>query len=982
MPLARRSLPVGEASIPAPHRPDGAFVMISFRTLGSLDLVDGEGRMLAAVLAGPKRAALLSYLALARPRGFQRRDVLVALLWPELDQERARAALRHTLHHLRRSLGPDAIRTRGDDEVALDPVVVCDAAEFERLLDAGDPAAAMALYRGPLLDGFFVPEAEEFEKWVERERSRLHQRAAAAAWELAAIKEREGQLAEAGSWARQGMLLAPDDERGLRTLMQLLERSGDKAGAINAYETFARRLASEYDAEPSDETRALAARLRTRSSTPVRQVAPAVPAPGPAPAHLIPEPAAVAPPRAEEPPPAPAPRRSVRRFAAVGAAAVVILIAAALFRRGDAAPRGGEGSVAVFPFTVRGSHEYDYLAEGITDLLSVRLEDATVFVPVDPRRVVSAARAHGGTIARPEDARPVVQRLGARYFVLGSIVEAGGRLQLLGSLYDADGTERATVQTPADDPRNVFQLVDTLARQLLAGEARGASAELTRLAGSSTGSLPALKSYLEGERDLRLGHYAAAVGAFNSAVAADSTFALAYYRLGAASHWVSDLDVATASMERAVQLSDRLPQQTRRLLQAGVAWRTGRYAIAESLYAAVTTARPGNVDAWFSLGDLRYHANALMGRSRAEARPPLERALALDPTHGEARTHLLELAAWDARARDLDTLLAGLDSTADFAQKWPVLRALVSHDSVTEARERAVLRATDDRTLSRLVIHALPSGAHNPTGAIRLVDLLTEPSRPAPRRAYGHILAAQLELTRGRWHAVEDRLIAAAELEPAVTTEIGAMLASMPFAPLSRERLAAMRTTLEGWQPAGTPPTGIYAFAAHDSLHPAIRSYLIGRLSERLGDSVTMLREAGELEHGTSQGGAMAAAFARSLRARVLRMAGRPADALATLGTPWLGLQSHRFTVSPLTSLIAERWLRAELLAQLKRYPEAMGAYAAAADYSVDGLSYLAPSHLARAGICERMGDRACARDHVAAARVLWKEADPAFHLP
>ena len=78
--------------------------MIAFRTLGSLDLVDAGGQTLGAVLSGPKRAALLAYLAIARPRGFHRRDVLVALLWPELDQERARAALRHTLHHLRRSL--------------------------------------------------------------------------------------------------------------------------------------------------------------------------------------------------------------------------------------------------------------------------------------------------------------------------------------------------------------------------------------------------------------------------------------------------------------------------------------------------------------------------------------------------------------------------------------------------------------------------------------------------------------------------------------------------------------------------------------------------------------------------------------------------------------------------------------------------------------------------------------------------------------
>ena len=106
------------------------------------------------------------------------------------------------------------------------------------------------------------------------------------------------------------------------------------------------------------------------------------------------------------------------------------------------------------------------------------------------------------------------------------------------------------------------------------------------------------------------------------------------------------------------------------------------------------------------------------------------------------------------------------------------------------------------------------------------------------------------------------------------------------------------------------------------------------------------------------------------------------AAALVTLGTPWLGLQSHRFTVSPLTSLIAERWLRAELLAQLRRYPEALGAYAAAADYSVDGLPYLAPSHLARAQICNRMGDRTCERTHIEAARLLWRDADREFHLP
>ena len=93
--------------------------MLSLRVLGTIDLRDGENRPVDAVLAQPKRLALLIYLALARPYGFQRRDVLVALLWPELDQSRARNALSQALHHLRRSLGADVVQARGDEEVAL-----------------------------------------------------------------------------------------------------------------------------------------------------------------------------------------------------------------------------------------------------------------------------------------------------------------------------------------------------------------------------------------------------------------------------------------------------------------------------------------------------------------------------------------------------------------------------------------------------------------------------------------------------------------------------------------------------------------------------------------------------------------------------------------------------------------------------------------------------------------------------------------------
>jgi DNA-binding SARP family transcriptional activator len=57
----------------------------------------------------------------------------------------------------------------------------CDAVEFEAAIEADDPARALGLYRGDLLDGFHVSGCGEFERWLEEERVWLRRRAARAA---------------------------------------------------------------------------------------------------------------------------------------------------------------------------------------------------------------------------------------------------------------------------------------------------------------------------------------------------------------------------------------------------------------------------------------------------------------------------------------------------------------------------------------------------------------------------------------------------------------------------------------------------------------------------------------------------------------------------------------------------------------------------------------------------------------------------------
>src|SRR5436309_2496778 len=91
--------------------------MIELRMLGRLSLTGADGREVRGLLGQPRRLALLAYLAAASPQGFHRRDTLLALFWPELDQEHARAALRQALHVVRDALGGDAVTSRGDEEI-------------------------------------------------------------------------------------------------------------------------------------------------------------------------------------------------------------------------------------------------------------------------------------------------------------------------------------------------------------------------------------------------------------------------------------------------------------------------------------------------------------------------------------------------------------------------------------------------------------------------------------------------------------------------------------------------------------------------------------------------------------------------------------------------------------------------------------------------------------------------------------------------
>ncbi|HEY8258308.1 MAG TPA: BTAD domain-containing putative transcriptional regulator [Gemmatimonadales bacterium] len=307
--------------------------MIDIRVLGTLEIRQPNGAVPAAALTQPKRIALLVYLALAEPAGPKSRDRVMALLWPEADEESARHSLRNALYGLRQTLGEDALISRGDLYIGLDSSEVrCDALEVRRLLTARRWQEALAAWGGDLLPGFHVSAAPEFDQWLEEQRTGLRRAVTEAAWRRVDELEKSGD-GELAAAAQRAWSLDPADETGARRLMRVLDASVGRDAALRAYGDVADYFAREIGAEPSRETRALAEALKARVEAP------------PAPRPLPPTQEAVTSPLEATPPG----RRGFRGVAAIAGMLIVAAVASVFALRPArlASPGPGENSMSV-----------------------------------------------------------------------------------------------------------------------------------------------------------------------------------------------------------------------------------------------------------------------------------------------------------------------------------------------------------------------------------------------------------------------------------------------------------------------------------------------------------------------------------------------------------------------------------------------------------------------------------------------------------
>jgi TolB-like protein len=141
------------------------------RLFGAAAIETPEGP-LAGRAVQRHRVALVALLATAK-RGARSRDQIIDLLWPDATSERGRRLLSDSIYRINRALGAEALATRGDSVELKRAVLSSDVADFELAVQHRDWERAIDLYDAPFLDGFYLPDAAEFDQWMELERHRF-----------------------------------------------------------------------------------------------------------------------------------------------------------------------------------------------------------------------------------------------------------------------------------------------------------------------------------------------------------------------------------------------------------------------------------------------------------------------------------------------------------------------------------------------------------------------------------------------------------------------------------------------------------------------------------------------------------------------------------------------------------------------------------------------------------------------------------------
>jgi TolB-like protein/DNA-binding SARP family transcriptional activator/Tfp pilus assembly protein PilF len=720
---------------------------IHIGTLGGLR-VEREGEELDQLSAQPVRCALLLYLALERGAT---REELLGLLWPERDPERARHSLRQTLYELRRTLGDDWSRARGE-RIEVSPEVWVDALDFLEAVDEARDEEALDLYRGRFLEGSHPGSTQAFESWVDAWRSRLGRRHREVCRRLAAARSEVADLEGALSVARRWVQADPLDDEAQHRLIALLADTGRRAEALRQYDAYVELIGRELEVEPLDETRELVEGIRAGEGPPPAgdEGDPAPPSqpgegatppdvgtplaqPAPAPDQPTRPPADTA---SSRPHASPQPRLGMAGFLGAPLLAAALLLAFLLGRGGeppDPLPPWEPGAapssmgIAVLPFeSWSPDPDQEYFADGVTeDILTAlsRIQDLRVISRT------SVMRFKETTLSSPEIGR----ELGVDLLLEGTVRREGDVVRITAQLIDAEADAHLWAEAYDREVRDVFGVQREIAERIAAALERrllpGAREELAAGETPDPDAYDLLlrgREYLNrpGETDLR--KYPLAMDFFRRALEIDPEYARAY--AGIAQAFRRHVALPAVPVRR-----DSILYHARRAIE-----------LAPELAEAATELGFGHL---FS-GDL------------GPAEVAFHRALAADPNQADAMDGMARLAALGGRLDDAIRWRRRAVAVDPFSNQrlWRLgsgLLDLGDLDGAEAAFEQAVRLAPDHPEASylRALVHLL-RGEEAEADARMAALLAVAADHPG-----AHFVMAEYHAHRGRYREAEDALL-------------------------------------------------------------------------------------------------------------------------------------------------------------------------------------------------------------------------------
>jgi tetratricopeptide (TPR) repeat protein len=314
----------------------------------------------------------------------------------------------------------------------------------------------------------------------------------------------------------------------------------------------------------------------------------------------------------------------------------------------EAGASAAADGIAVVPFDVRGE-DLEIWREGMMDLLTNNLDGVGGYRTIDSRTVMARWRRTVGDDPAPDldTALRAAGATGARYALSGSVVGLGNNVRLVANLYDLD-TGEEVAQGRAEGPTDqVLSLADNLAVETMRAllQATGREGGDITAETMTTASLPALRAFLEGERHYRRGEFAEAVQAYERAVDADSTFAIALIRLSEGYGWLESVqsDRMQEVGDLAMAQMDRLSPRYQFMMESWNALNHGDASGVEVLLEAVQK-YPDDPEAWFLLAETYIHLEDATYSDSDAIVDALDRAVTLDPDFAPYYIHVIEEA--------------------------------------------------------------------------------------------------------------------------------------------------------------------------------------------------------------------------------------------------------------------------------------------------------------------------------------------------